>query len=90
MKPYGYAPSKPAPNIWTHTIRPTKFSLCVDDFGVKYSSEANADHLIQALQSSYEITIDKQGSNFCGLHLDWDSKIKCGLTYRCLIMSLKH
>ena len=66
MKPYGYAPDKHAPNIWTHTTRPTKFCLCVDDFGVKYFSEADAEHLIQVLQSAYDITIDKQGFIFAG------------------------
>ena len=35
LKPYGYLPDPMAPNIWRHTSRPTKFCLCVDDFGVK-------------------------------------------------------
>ena len=36
LKPFGYFPSKHAPNIWTHETRLTKCCLCVDDFGVQY------------------------------------------------------
>ena len=57
--PYDYAPDKHAPNIWTHATQPTKFCLCVDDFGVTYFSETNADHLIHSLKAAYEITINK-------------------------------
>ena len=30
-------------NIWRHTTKPTKFSLCVDDFKTKYYSKVGAD-----------------------------------------------
>jgi hypothetical protein len=72
LKPFGYSPSVEAPNIWVHNTRRTKFCLCVDDFGVKYFSEEDAQHLIHALKHSYSITVDKTGSNFCGLHLEWN------------------
>ena len=48
LAPYGYHPSPHSPNIWYHTSRPTKFCLCVDDFGVKYYSQDDATHLIKA------------------------------------------
>ena len=60
-----------APNIWKHNTQPN-FFLCVDDFGVTYISEADADHLIHSLKEAYEIIIDRKGSNLCGLHLNWD------------------
>ena len=72
LKPYGYSPSPFAPNIWKHSTRPTKFCLCVDDFGVKYFSEDDANHLISSLKTAYNITTDIRGDNFCGLHLEWD------------------
>ena len=34
LKPFGYSPSIHVPNIWKHNTQPTKFCLCVDDFGV--------------------------------------------------------
>ena len=51
LAPYGYAPSKLAPNIWVHKDRPTKFCLCVDDFGIKYYDKRDVDHLLSALSS---------------------------------------
>ena len=72
LKPFGYSPSVEAPNIWVHTTRRTKCCLCMDEFGVKYFLEEDAQHLIQVLQHSYSITINKTGSNFCGLQLDWN------------------
>ena len=48
----------------------------MDDFGVKYVGEDNAQHLIQALKETYDITIDKAGSIFCRIHLKWDYKAR--------------
>ena len=54
------------------THRRTCFCLCVDDFAIKYYSQEDADHLLSALKEAYEITVDNQGGNFCGLRLEWD------------------
>ena len=64
LAPHGYKPDPVSPNIWTHDTRRTIFCLCVDDFGVKYYSKADADHLINALKD-YKITIDWKGNNYC-------------------------
>ena len=72
LSKYGYKPDTLAKNIWTHTERRTKFCLCVDDFGVQYFNLDDAQHLINALKSKYDITVDFAGRNFCGLQLDWD------------------
>ena len=45
--------------------------LCVDDFGVKYFSKADADHLIAAIKEHYDVTIDWASTIYCGLTLDW-------------------
>ena len=71
---YGYSPCRYAPNIWKQETLRTKFCLCVDDFGVKCFSETDANHLINALKKAYDITIDRSGTRFCGLHLTWDYK----------------
>ena len=57
--------------MWGHATRKTKFCLCVDDFGVKYFSKADAEHLLQALGQHYTYTSDWSGQNFCGLTMDW-------------------
>ena len=53
LAPHGYKPDSYAPGFWTHHTRPTVFTLCVDDFGIKYCSRDDADHLIKAIQSAY-------------------------------------
>ena len=58
LAPFGYEPMKFTSGLWKHRTKPTTFSLCVDDYGVKYFSKPDANHLIQALNTSYEITID--------------------------------
>ena len=58
--------------MWVHDTRATRFCLCVDDFGVKYTSIDDANHLINALNESYDITIDWSRKLFCGLDLEWD------------------
>ena len=71
LKPYGYTPDETCPSIWTHNTRKTVFCLCVDDFGVKYFSKDDAEHLLKALHN-YKATIDWKGENYCGLKLHWN------------------
>ena len=72
LQKHGYSPSKFSPNIWSHTTRPTKFCLCIDDFGIKYFSKDDISHLIETLKTYYNITIDWSGMNYCGLTIDWN------------------
>jgi hypothetical protein len=58
--------------LWRHKTKPTTFTLCVDDFGVQYFSKADAQHLISAIESTYECSIDWAGTQYCGLTLEWD------------------
>ena len=55
---FGFAPVPRTPALWKHATKPIIFSLVVDDFGVQYIGKENADHLIQALQKLYSISID--------------------------------
>jgi hypothetical protein len=64
----GYYQSKFTPGLWTHERQNTKFALVVDDFGIKYESDEDAQHLIDSLTPFYEITVDKP------MTLDWDYK----------------
>jgi hypothetical protein len=56
--PFGYYPARHTPGIWLHKTRPIAFSLIVEDFAVKYVGKQHADHLINALLQSYELTTD--------------------------------
>ena len=69
---YGYYPIPHSVGMWKHITCKTLFCLSVDDFGIQYHSKADADHLIHALRQFYKITINWDGKDYCGLHLDWN------------------
>ena len=68
----GYEPIQGTSGLWKHNARDIMFALCVDNFGVKYFKKYDVDHLLNALQKYYEISIDWQGKDYCGLSLDWN------------------
>ena len=68
---HGYEPMPHSTGLWRrHTLK-TTFALCVDDFGVKYFSKTDANHLINALQKNYNIMTNWTGFLYCGLTLQW-------------------
>ena len=67
LSQHGYSPVPHTLGIWHHKTLRTKFCLCVDDFGVKYYSKADADHLINSLEQHYTCTTDWTGKKFA----DW-------------------
>ena len=68
----GYSQSTLVPGLWTHEWRTITFTLCVDDFGVKYTGAQHADHLMAILQEHYTISHDWSGSRYLGMDIDWD------------------
>ena len=48
--------------LWTPIWHPIQFTLVADDFGIKYGSEGNLQHLTSIIQESYKISINKEGS----------------------------
>ena len=68
----GYKQSKVTPGFLMHNWRPVSFSLCVDDFGVKYVGKEHADHLMVLLSKIYKNSNDWEGKGYLGLDLDWD------------------
>ena len=57
--------------LWRHRMKRTTFTLCFDNFGVKYFSIADATHLIETIKAHYDLTIDWTRKLYCGLALDW-------------------
>ena len=74
MASAGYYPIKELNGLWKYKTRRTIFALTVDDFGIKYFCEDDANHLINALRKFYDISIDRDGINYCGLTLKWNYK----------------
>jgi hypothetical protein len=71
LAPASYKPAPFTPGLWCHHTKKTTFVLCVDNFGVNYFSQPDAQHLIDAIKAHYELTIDWSGLLYCGLTLDW-------------------
>ena len=75
LEPFGYEPIQGTVGLWNYRTKPTKFCLCVDDFGIKYQSKEDADHLCNAIGTNFRYTVDREGKNYCGLYLDWNYKL---------------
>ena len=61
LEPYRYLYMPHSPGMWYHTTRKTCFCLCVDNFGVKYYSQAYADHILNTLRQWYDVSLDWEG-----------------------------
>ena len=73
LSTHGYYPLPHTVGLWGHLTRRTKFCLCVDDFGIKYFKEDDANHLLDSLKHSYNVSVaDFTGASFCGLTLKWN------------------
>ena len=72
----GYRQSSICPGFWKHYWRPICFSLCVENFGVKYVDMQHAEHLMNALKEDYTISQDWAGTRYIGLTIDWDNEKK--------------
>ena len=62
-----YHQCKHVPCLFEHTSNGTQFTLVVDDFGIKYSSIAGAQHLLDTLAALYPITSDWTGNKYLGI-----------------------
>jgi hypothetical protein len=44
----------------------------VDNFGIKYGSQEDVDHLISSIKKTYKLTKDWTGNLYCGITLEWN------------------
>ena len=72
LKASGYVTCKYTPGLFTHISRKISFALCVDDFGVKYTNKANAQHLLTCLGQLYKCTTYWEGDLYLGITLNWN------------------
>jgi hypothetical protein len=72
LNQHGYRQSPTTPGLWKHEKRPISFTLCVDDFGVKYVGREHAEHLLKVLTQHYTCSQDWDGKRYVGMNIDWD------------------
>ena len=70
MGKYGYYEIKHTLGLLKHPTNGIIFTLVVDDFGVKFEEDKNLQHLIDTLQTYYEIEINKDEKCYCIITLD--------------------
>jgi hypothetical protein len=54
LQKHGYCQSQMTPGLWKHDTCPISFSLVVNNFGVKYVGEENAQHLLDTVRKYYK------------------------------------
>ena len=72
LEKHGYGQSNITPGFWKYDTRPISFTLTVNDFGVMCIGTEHADHLINDLKEHCEVAEDWDGTEYCGITLDWD------------------
>jgi hypothetical protein len=56
--------------LWKHGWWPLLFTLCVDNFGIKYVGQEHANHLAKILEEHYKCSIDWDGNRYLGMNMD--------------------
>ncbi len=72
LNKHGYQQRRLVPGLWKHDTRPIQFTLVMDDFGVKYVGEVNAQRLKNTTEKHYRLTCNWTGTRYIGITLDWD------------------
>ena len=67
METFGYFPVSFTEGLWKHDTNDTIFTLVVDDFFIKYTYEANAEHFLNTPRKKYSITVDRKAENILAL-----------------------
>jgi hypothetical protein len=69
---HGYHQSPITPGLWQHNYQPISFTLCVDDFAIKYVGREHAEHLAFILSKHYKCSHDWDGQRYLGMTINWD------------------
>jgi hypothetical protein len=72
LNQHSHHQSKITPSLWKHDCWPLLFTLCVDNFGIKYVGWEHANHLAKILKKHYKCSIDWDGNQYLGMTMDWD------------------
>ena len=70
---HGYHQAQHTPCLFKHESNSVSFTLVVDDFGIKYTNDADADHLLKSLRELYIMTEDRaHKQKYVGITIDHD------------------
>jgi hypothetical protein len=70
---HGYHQAPHTPCLFKHVSNSIAFTLVVDDFGIKYTQDADADHLLKVLRELYIMTEDRAAKQkYVGITIEHD------------------
>jgi hypothetical protein len=72
LNKHGYCQSPITPGLWRHNFCLISFTLCIDDFGIKYIGRENVKHLSSILKEHYKCSQDWSGARYLGINIYWD------------------
>ena len=72
---HGYKQCRNTPCLFKHHTRDIMFTLVVDDFGVRYGSQDDIDHLENTLKlNDYKITVRPEGDQYLGMNIAFNTQ----------------
>ncbi len=89
LNKHGYQQSPITPGLWPHNFCPISFTLCVNDFCIKYIGPKHAEHLATILNELYKCLQDWDRQGYLGMNINWDYNDK-KYTSPCLNTCLRH
>jgi hypothetical protein len=73
LSTHGYIQCSNTPCLFRHITHDIMFSFVVDDFGVRYPKQEDADHLIQTLESNaYKLKVRPLGDKYLGMYISFN------------------
>jgi hypothetical protein len=72
LNQHGYQQSNVAPGLWKHDWQPLLFTLCANDFGIKYVGQEHTNYLAKVLKEHYKCFIDWDRKCYLVNNMDWD------------------
>jgi hypothetical protein len=72
LNKHSYRQSPITLGLWQHSYRPISFTLCVDNFGIKFVGREYAKHLASILSKHYKCLHDWDGQRYLGMNINWD------------------
>jgi hypothetical protein len=77
LKEYGYTQCLNTPCLFRHHTREIIFCFVVDDFGVRYETQADVDHIISTLEKNdYKLKVRPLGDVYLGMAIGFDRQNK--------------
>ena len=69
---FGYHKVPFTEGLFKHETKDIAFTLVVDDFAIKYTSKADADHLIACMRAKYPFKVDWDAKQYIGIDLEFE------------------